>query len=864
MSTYLRYPLENGYIHNWLVLGPEAVRVADLDRFTGADFKLQIVRAYTQSGPGLSPDFPPAENAPGQAGAYQAQWRYTACRDDHFVDLTAFYHITHYLRAWAYAQVYCPTDRGAVPFTLTTNGPADVWINGQHVHRQEHFYHQIPFSVPFQAPLRAGFNEILVRVEEVAARECPFAMALRIDGLSNDVPDGQNGAVRLPTTIDRVQRRMDFEKIFAAAYLTQDVYHRMEAITVRWAADLIPAASVTARLQSLSNRIYCETSKLGRANNEAPLGHAVQYPDGEYRVVLMPRPKEYYEGNMGITRTLPVRIIRAAYSAAPYGTPEQRRQEALLDAAPREGSIFAEIAKMALGRWHQVETKTILKQIDSINQRADCSDFYLCGLLGMLYRFGDDPNFPAELRAPLEDCILNFKYWHDEPGSDAMCYTTENHSILFHTCQVLAGQRYPDRVFSNNGQTGVWHRQTGEARALAWLSQRARFGFLEWDSNTYFEEDVLALTHLADLADSEDVYELAAVVLDKLFFIMAVNSFKGTFGSTHGRTYTPFIKGGQFECTSGMQRIAFGMGVFNDRIMGSVSLACAQYEVPEIIAAIAADTPDELWNRERITADEDDFRSSGSRGSEVNKVTYKTPDYMLCSAQDWLPGQPGYQQHIWQATLSPDAVVFVTHPTCASEEGSHRPNFWHGNAILPRVAQWKDVLVAIHNFSKDDWMGFTHAYFPTYAFDETALHSGWAFARKGDGYLALWAANGLRRVERGDSAFHELRSDGTPNAWVCQMGRAAVDGSFAAFQERVLAQAPTFTDLELRWQTVRGQALRFGWEGPLTLDGVEQPITGFEHFDNPYCVAALGAPFMEIRKEDQILRLLFEKENEEE
>ena len=24
-----------------------------------------------------------------------------------------------------------------------------------------------------------------------------------------------------------------------------------------------------------------------------------------------------------------------------------------------------------------------------------------------------------------------------------MCYTTENHSILFHTCEVLAGQLYP-------------------------------------------------------------------------------------------------------------------------------------------------------------------------------------------------------------------------------------------------------------------------------------------------------------------------------------------------------------------------------------------------------------------------------------
>ena len=44
------------------------------------------------------------------------------------------------------------------------------------------------------------------------------------------------------------------------------------------------------------------------------------------------------------------------------------------------------------------------------------------------------------------------------------------------------------------------------------------------------------LTHLADLAENETVHEMAVVVLDKLFFCMAVNSHRGVFGSTHGRS----------------------------------------------------------------------------------------------------------------------------------------------------------------------------------------------------------------------------------------------------------------------------------------------------------------------------------------
>ena len=234
-----------------------------------------------------------------------------------------------------------------------------------------------------------------------------------------------------------------------------------------------------------------------------------------------------------------------------------------------------------------------------------------------------------------------------------MCYTTENHSILFHTCEVLAGQLFPEQVFANNGQTGEWHRETGERRALEWLRDRAANGFKEWDSNCYFEEDTLALSHLASLAEDDDVAEMATVVLDKMLFTMAVNSYRGVFGSTHGRTYTPFIKSGYNEATSGISRLLWGMGVFNSHVLGTVSLACSDYELPPLIAEIAADLPEEMWSRERHVGELALWRNSGSHGVEVNKVTYKTPDTMLCSAQDWHPGEKGYQQHIWQATLGP-------------------------------------------------------------------------------------------------------------------------------------------------------------------------------------------------------------------
>jgi hypothetical protein len=415
----------------------------------------------------------------------------------------------------------------------------------------------------------------------------------------------------------------------------------------------------------------------------------------------------------------------------------------------------------------------------------------------------------------------------------------------------LAGQRYPDRAFGN-GQTGQWHREKGERLALEWLQERGATGFNDWDSNSGFAHHLVALSHLIDLADTEQIWEMAAVVMDKTFLTMALNSYKGVFGSTHGHTRASFIKGGLLEPTTGITRLMWGAGIFNSHCGGSVSLACAEnYELPPVIAEIATALPEETWNRERHIVGE---------GKEVNKVTYRTPDYMLCSAQDYYPAEEGQREHIWQATMDPAAVVFVTHPACARDEDAYSPNFWLGNAIQPRVAQWKDVLIAVHNLPEDDWMGFTHAYFPIYAFEEYALHDSaaghpWAFAKKGDGYLALTASQGLSLIKQGHSAYRELRSYGPHNVWLCHMGRAALDGDFGAFQEQVLGLDVAFDGLSARCETLRGETLSFGWQGPLLRDDQEQPLAGFRHYENPYCVADLSSTQIEVRSDAYLLRL---------
>src|SRR3546814_8396177 len=93
--------------------------------------------------------------------------------------------------------------------------------------------------------------------------------------------------------------------------------------------------------------------------------------------------------------------------------------------------------------------------------------------------------------------------------------------------------------------------------------------------------------------------------------------------------------------------------------------------------------------------------------------------------------------------------------------------------------------------------------------------------------LALMAAQGLQFITTGQTALRELRSFGKENIWLCHMGQALLDGSFEDFQRKVVAMEVASDGLWLRMNSLRGDQLIFGWKGPLIVNGLEQPLSGF-------------------------------------
>jgi hypothetical protein len=251
---------------------------------------------------------------------------------------------------------------------------------------------------------------------------------------------------------------------------------------------------------------------------------------------------------------------------------------------------------------------------------------------------------------------------------------------------------------------------------------------------------------------------------------------------------------------------------------------------------------------------------------EVNLTTVRTPHTMLSSAQDWRPGYGGDQQHLWQATLGPDAVVFTTHP---GPRSARSPGHWTGSASLPRVAQVGSALVCLYRIARrrpalyvKNRNGYTHAWVPRDRFDEVRETRGWLFARRGDGYLALRSrrpAHWSREGGEGEDAGREWIAPGWDNAWICEVGDRERWGRFAFFVEQVASAHLEFAGERVVYESPSEGRLEFGWEGPLRRDGEPVPLRDFPRHDAPWVQTPFPAEAVRVECDGERLELRWDE-----
>ncbi len=295
-----------------------------------------------------------------------------------------------------------------------------------------------------------------------------------------------------------------------------------------------------------------------------------------------------------------------------------QRQEIFRNDANTGHSSGAQIVRTYLNQ--TVDEVALVENLADILALRDTMDFDLNYMLRILYLDQVSHALSNDTKQTIKEAIVGCKFWYTEPGDDTAIFWTENHQILFHAAELLAGQLYPTDLFTISGMTGGEHFDHALPLIDRWIGWKGRLGFTEWHSNVYLNLDVGALVNLVDFANDtaeavSSIRTKSAMVLDLIGFDLACNYFKGIYATAHGRTYDDNVRGVSAgspaeEDTAEMAWIFLGLGYHRPgtgKNIGGAALGTTEkYHPPAVIEAIAKNATAGLEHRSRdgITIDE--------------------------------------------------------------------------------------------------------------------------------------------------------------------------------------------------------------------------------------------------------------------
>lgn len=249
---------------------------------------------------------------------------------------------------------------------------------------------------------------------------------------------------------------------------------------------------------------------------------------------------------------------------------------------------------------------------------------------------------------------------------------------------------------------------------------------------------------------------------------------------------------------------------------------------------------------------------------EANTYAWRGESVAMATLVDHRFGQMRDQVHVWQATVDTEAYVFTTHPATDLVEGDDwgadgAPGYWTGEASIPRSVQFERTGIHIYqpawNAENVDpilwglfgYQDYTHAYVPQDRFDEVVRDGNWTFARKGDGFVALWSWRApewrvydpARNPMTGmTEPFDLVAPGGADNVWIVEIGDTDASGSFEEFQASIGAADPAVErddqGFTVAWTSPSSGEVTFGSTASFVVDGQEQSIADFPRHESTW------------------------------
>ena len=217
-----------------------------------------------------------------------------------------------------------------------------------------------------------------------------------------------------------------------------------------------------------------------------------------------------------------------------------------------------------------IQMDLLAHQIHEVEQRFPGSDFSalrLVRLAGMIQRISPEDRSAdhAELLSSIATAFRGYRFWPLEKGKDEMVFWSENHLILYQSCDLLL-QEWGLRVQPDEGRSC-------RGRVLAYLRQKKVDGFFEFNSHGYILFTLSALLNLNDFSHDQKVKALAQDGISQIIAsILAFAMPSGAFYSVTGRGYLVHRVDGEGHDVNALIMLLTGADAFGG---GGVTQAAA-------------------------------------------------------------------------------------------------------------------------------------------------------------------------------------------------------------------------------------------------------------------------------------------------
>ena len=735
----------------------------------------------------------------GKTSTLGLPWRYYYNYENWFVDLSTFYSTLTRVEMDACTLLKVEEEM-EVRACIWSYASVDLWCNGEHMGGMEPPVYKPIRKQEILLKLKRGENRIYVRLQTLGVRDTRTLFGIQIMERRDEI------LVVLPDKIHT-------DPVFACAQWLDQLVLRNGKIVFPGPAPkgtLLGYDSMSPDFAKVKTKV--EFHDISGKTEEL-------LEDGRPYLVI----KCEAEGQNLIRR---VEDTSQIVPKRLKGLDDEKNKMAIynrtadVEALSRGGkfgfSISNILARKLTDRITPRDRELLKDTLSQIERRFDCSDFLVCGLVRYLKNYDLD----EELKQRVKQVLLNYRYWMDQEGSDAMCFWSENHSLMFYVSAMNVGELYPEDYFARAHMTVKELYEAGKRRVEQWLDDVEEHGFEEFLSTVYMCVTFAGLLNTIDYSPKE-ISKRAARVTDRLLEMLALHTYKGSVIAPMGRVYRqliyPFLQGAQALMNLVNPEVPYAYGEGWLAFYGTSSYhfpenlkelmekeVCTEYKTGNALirleknedycmTSVQSPRKDKGFKRwENLTLLEE--------SQEVDKNSHeytKSLNERFHGTTCFEPGVYGYQQHIWSCALDNETQVFANHPGGTCDSSQMRPGYWYGNGVMPAVRQEKGILGAIYVIPEEHPIHFTHVYWPGVKFDESRIEDHWLFGRKGSGYLGVWCSEMMKAHQ--DQIFDcEYRSYGDEVTYCCFCGSEKEYGSLEQFIKQCQERTPEYQNRTLR------------------------------------------------------------------